>query len=517
MALNTYINPSKYIVDRQLFTKEKFFKGDFRFEDLLILKGDKIMDYDDITVLAKDEFYAASSFSLSEDSVYGGSPFYDWLVGQGGTKNIDSNHARYRVYGKPDRRTFSIGNPNGENATVGAGDVTFKIQLDTDWYKPQEVIAPTDNLRAQIKLESYPRQVPGGWEYTATTLESGVWLPAEYFASGKFWTKIIGGITSSWAPDTYGGMNGGFGYSYLEFEVPLTTMAKEYSVDRETHLRQGNLRISRCDVNDKILDQNITNVLEMLFDSEIKREKEMSLTWGSMSKHHIDRTSGKPINTSPGLFAFLEEGNVYKYNPWVNSIDQIVEIISTFWYDRVPINKRKLVLYTGEAGVQLFDKWVTEKFNGTVTGTGIDFILSKAGRIAPDKEAYSLNNYQFTEYKIPGSFGSISVAHWPVLDDTRMNTKKMPNSHFTVKSFEFIAMDYGVGKPNVQLLTRKATYHRNIVPGQWSPYGHVGVDNPVFKTGAYDLGYTYKITHTEQFGLAVQNTQKIMRFVPAVD
>lgn len=516
MALNSYIFPSKYIVDRQPFTKEKFFKGDFRYEDLLILKGGKIKDYDDITVLAKDEFYAAGSMSLSDDSIHGGSPFYDWLVGNGGTKNINSNHARYRVYGKPDRRTFSLGNPNTAEL-IGAGNTVFKITLDTDWFKPNEVIAPTDNLRAQIKLESYPKQVPGGYEYTATTLEADVHIPAEYFANGKYWTKVLGGITSWMAPDTFGGMHAGFGYSYLEFEVPLTTMAKEYSVDRETHLRQGNLVVSRCDSSEKILTQEVTNMLEMVFDSEIKREKEMFLTWGSMSKHHVDPTSGKPITTSPGLFAFLEEGNVYRYNPWVNSLDQFAEIITTFWYDRVPVAQRKLVLFTGEAGVNLFNKWIIERFGDTVTTTGIDFILSKANKIDPNKEAYALNNYQFTEYKLPAQFGTIAIAHWPVLDDTKINTKRMPGSNYTVKSFEFIAMDYGVGQPNVQLLTRNATYHRNIVPGQWSPFGHVGVDNPVFKTGNYELGYTYKVTHTEQFGLAVQNTQKILRFIPAID
>lgn len=41
-GLNNYPFPSKYIVDRQFFTKEKFFKGDFRYEDLLILKGDAV-------------------------------------------------------------------------------------------------------------------------------------------------------------------------------------------------------------------------------------------------------------------------------------------------------------------------------------------------------------------------------------------------------------------------------------------------------------------------------------------
>jgi len=513
-ALNSYPFASKYIIDRQYFTKEKFVKGDFRYEDLLILKGDKIRDYDDITVMAKNEFY--DSMSLSEGSVHGGSPFYDWLVGNGGVTNIDSQFARWKVFGKPDRRTFSIGNPNTSEC-IGAGGLPFKIQLDTDWYKPQEIIAPVDNLRAQVLLQSYPRQVAGGFEYEAVTVERDAFLPPEYFKSGVYWRKVLGGVTSYLDPATAGGINFGFGWSYLEFQVPLTTMKKEYSIDRETHLRQGNLRVSRCDANDKILEQNITNVLEMQFDSAIKREKEMYLTWGSMSTHHKDINSGKPMYTSPGLFAFLEEGNVFKYNPWVNSIDMIAEIIASFWYDQVPISQRKLVLYTGEAGVQLFNKWVTEKFGNTVTTQGVDFILKKVSGIDPVKDSYRLNHYAFTEYSLPSNFGTICIAHWPVLDNKIINHKTMPGSHYTVKSFEFIAMDYGVGKPNVQLLTNKSRYHRNIEPGLWSPYGHVGVDNPVFKVGHSNLGYTYKVTHTEQFGLAVQNTQKIMRFIPAVD
>jgi hypothetical protein len=514
MAINNYQFPSKYIVEEQYFTKEKFLRGDVRYEDFLMVKGGKIRNYDDITEVGKD-FYAASSITLSENK----SPFYEWIAGQpGGVVDLKTNFARWRVYGKPDRRAISIGNPNGDNQYLGEGGGVFRINVDVNWFNAGELIAPEENPRAILRILSDWRPVSGGYQYDVELLESDAYVPPQYFNSGKYWLRALGAPTSYLSSETAGTFNFGVGFSYLEFEVPLTTVLKEMSIDEETHLRQGNLNVSMCDVTDKVIEQNITNLMELEFDQAIRSEKEFYMTWGSLTKDKVDLKSGKGLTTSPGLFAFLEHGNVFQYNPWVNSIDMIVDIINTFWYDRVQTNKRKLILYTGEAGLKLWHDWINEKYGQTVTIQDVNFILGSTKAFDPDKQGKSLNNYQFTEYKIQ-PFGSVTVAHWPMLDNTIVHSAPMPGSRYTLKSHEFIAMDYGLGEANVKMFTRSDKYNRLVIPGFWSPAGAVGEKNPVaqWKTvGDASLGYAYKVHHRESFGMGVMDVNKILRFVPAV-
>lgn len=508
--INNYVFPSKYIVQEQLFEKDKFFKSDFRYEDLLILKGDKIKNYSELQSMGKD-FYAANSESLSKER----SPLYDWVISQGGTEDIDTNFGRYRVYGKPERGVYSIGNPNTGVENIGLGGKTGKIRLDVDFFQKGEIIANVNQMRGQILLESNPRRVPGGWEHDFIVFEEGVWLRPELFSANEEWVKVLGSPTSYVNPGTSGGFHGGFGYSYLEMEVPMTTLSKQYSVDRETHMRQGNLMINRCDATNKILEQNVTNLLEIEFQNSIDHEVEMWLTWGSLTKHHVDKNSGKKITTSPGLFAYLEEGNVFKYNPFVNSIDQIVDIIKSFWYDRVSVSSRKLMLYTGEAGLELWHNWIEQKYGKTAVITQSDFTLSKTAAFDANKQGYAINNYQFTTYKVH-PFGEVSVALMPALDNTVTSPKRMKNSMYTVRSFEFIAMDYGMGNPNMKILTNNSRSNRAIVPGFWAPNGHVNQDNPIWKTPVPSLEYTYQVHIVKTFGLAIENLNRILRFIPSV-
>jgi len=104
-----------------------------------------------------------------------------------------------------------------------------------------------------------------------------------------------------------------------------------------------------------------------------------------------------------------------------------------------------------------------------------------------------------------------------MLDDTLFDAKTMPGSIYTVRSHEFIAMDWGMGEPNVTLLKNTQRDRDLIVPGYWSPWGAVGLKNPYFKTvGQPELGDTYLVRKSRTFGLAVMDVSRILLFRPSI-
>jgi hypothetical protein len=508
MAINTYNFNSKYIIEEEYFNKDKFFYSDFTYDNLMIAAGGKVRDYTDITELGAN-YYMASSMTLSEDTT----PFYEMLASRG-TTNVDTNFVRWRVYGRPERRAISVGNPNNPAlTTLGDGGGRFKIQLDVDWFGPQEIIRPANNGRVQVMIDSYPTRTSGGYEYDAVMLADDTFLNPSYLTSGTYWLRSSpGALTSHINSGKAGGYEFGVGFSYVEFQIPLTTFKLESRVDEETHLREGSLRISMCDVDDNIIEDKVTNRLEIEFDKTIALGKEEQMVFGEMTIHHRDRITGEQMTTSPGLLAYLEEGNIRKYNPFVDGIDAIVDMIKTFWYDRIPVSQRNLVLYTGEAGLELWHNWIEERFQGTATMTDVSFILDKTQAFDANKQGFALNNYQFTEYRIQ-PFGSVRVAHWPMLDNNISNSLQMPGSIYNVASFEFIAMDYGLGQPNMRMVTRPDKMYRKYVNGDWSPLGRTPqgqVDDP-------NLGDSYKMVHRETFGLVVDDISRLLWFKPAID
>ena len=509
-GIRTMPFPSKYIVDQQFANDDKLFSGHFRYEHLIRSKGGTVKDYTDLTELAKG-FYSRTSQTLSENTA----PWLEWVKGVGGSVDVTTQKVRWRHYGKPKRKFISLGNVNTGVTYIGAAGETFKVVFDVDHFQPSDELAPVENGRAVIIIESYARRFNGGFEYTARLQNQETYLKQHYL-KGKYWTRA-GQSSAYLAPIS--GRAGGFsfntGFAYIEFEVPLSTMTKEYSVDMETHLKEGSLMVG-TKFDDAIIEGKITNRLEVEFEAAFEKEMEHKLIHGEMTDHLVDPISRKPITTSPGLYAYLEESNIIKYNPFVNSIDMIIDLINTYWFDRVPVNQRNLVLMTGQAGLILWNNWLKEKFGQMPVSIQHNFVLGNAPSIDPQKSGYALGGFQFTKYHIE-PFGSVSIGHWPMLDDTLFDTVTMPGSIYPVRSHEFIALDWGMGNPNVKMVTNKQRDRNIVINGTWSPYGEVNEKNPIYKVvGNIELGDTYQVRKSKTFGLSIMDVGRILLFRPAI-
>jgi len=271
MAIRTKPFPSKYIVEQEFANDDKLFGPHLRYEQLLASKGGTVTDYTDLTELAKG-FYSATSETLSENTA----PWLQWVKGTGGYKDITTRNVRWRTYGKPKRKFIAIGNPNGNCEYIGAAGGSFNVVFDVDHFQPSDRLAPVENGSAIIEITSHARRASGGFQYEAKLANPETFLPKEYLV-GKFWCRA-GQAASYHGP--LSGQAGGFsfdtGFAYIEYEVPLHTTTLEYSVDMETHLKEGSLKVG-CKYDDGRMEEKITNRLAVEFDAEFDKQMEKVL------------------------------------------------------------------------------------------------------------------------------------------------------------------------------------------------------------------------------------------------
>jgi|31_taG_2_1085359.scaffolds.fasta_scaffold00372_12 hypothetical protein len=514
MSIRTKPFPDSFIINTEEASNAKYFSKKFDYEDLLLAAGQHVKDFQDLSQVAQ-RFYSAYSTTLSETIT----PFYEYVAGSGGIRDVDENHVRWKIYSKPDRRAISMGNPNSDAEYYGASGYSFRIRLDVDWFGPNDVLAPLRQKRVAVVVQSEAVERDGAFEYDVIMLdkpESARVFPKALLKEGDYYIKM-GSLASDLGSNTWGTLQMGWDFSYIEFEVPMTTMQWKFSIDEDAHEKWGNLELARCDMDGRPIPESakITNFLEVQAMAQVKLETELYLTYGEMTDHLADRTTGKRITSSPGLFQYLEQGNEIYYDPTVDGIDLIVSEIDSLWFDRVAPSQRKLLLYTGQGGLKLFHDWIQAKYAETATVTPIDFILGPASAHSEGREGHAFGKAQFTKYYLP-VFGEITVAYWALLDNTRISTVTYPGTHYPVSSFEFIALDYGFGQTNVEILRRSGKDFSTYIPGLWSPFGKTTQDNPVFKTPADTTFWGYHWVHRKSFGLVAYDTSRLLRFLPNV-
>lgn len=507
---------SQFIVNERPVTEGRYMKGKFTYNDLLLYNGQFAKDYSDISQIAKN-FYASQSTSLSNASV----GFQEMIQGMGGVQFVDHNEVRWKIQYKPERRVFSLGNPNAiKKDYYGQGQTLFKIRLSTDEFQPYDIVAPKRNKRCGVVIKSKGRGTSTGvFEYDVElfanpTNESA--FPGIYLDKvGDEWDKI-GTVASDKGSMHYSSIIVGYQWAWLEFSVNMTTAQYSFSIEKEAHEKWGNLEIARCDDQGMPMKGTgkITNYLEMEAKTQMDEDTDRMLLYGEATEHLVG-LKGERITTSPGLQQWFAESFQSGYTATSRGFKQVISQISAAWFDKIAIQRRKLTLYTGEGGIEVFNQFVRDEFGDSAVTIPFDFILGDAPAFEEGRKGYFYGNYQFTKYKLP-TFGEITVAHWPLLDNTRVNGALYPGTNKPVSSYEFYCFDRGYGKPNIRLLKRNGQDFSTIHPGMYSPYGLVGESNPVFKQPGDPTfwGYHWYAKHT--FGLAVIDPQRMMKFYPNV-
>lgn len=507
-------NPSryKYIINHELAGRDKFYGSDITGADIVNMLGPDAKDYHDLTQVAKG-FYSQWSQTLSRDL----NPFYEFVAASGGIEDVKHNKVRWKVFGDPHREITSFGNPNPETAEcLGAMGAEFYIRVDLEYLKIGDIIAPVRNKRSAVVIVDEGKPSGGATEYKVKMQSQGDTFDPLLLKAGDYWIRL-GNQTSYLESGQVGSFDFGFQASYVEFEVDMNTMQWEYTVSEDAWLKYGVLEVTRCDEGRNPIPgaSSLTNMMETEAKSAIQSQIEMATIYGTGTRHHTDLITGQAITTAPGLMEFVEQAQEVPYSTTSQGIDTMIRRVKELWYDTIPISQRSMMLYTGEPGLELFHNWIMEKYGSTTVVTKEDLILGSSTPFEVGRNGRSFNNLQFTKYKCD-IFGEITVAHWPLLDNTRVNGVYMPGTNYPVSAYEFWAFDIGFGEPNIKLLTRNNKELTQIIPGTIAPNGYVTPSNPIFKAPTDPNLHGYKWRHRKSFGLVVMEPDRLVRFIPKV-
>lgn len=499
-------------------------------KNVLLSYYDKVKNVTDLTRFPI-EYLDTHRPSLNKDF----SVFYDFFINSSTTREIETDLVEWKLKSDTYFRPTSNENLHPGVARPGQGGAEFQISLNFGGWSSPDIIYPEISPESQVIIVGNPLPDSAfGWIYNvkiAYGTENDYFDP-QLLAEGIKWQKM--GAGHGEASGAYGSMTITPPHTYIVFQSGLSSINKMCQVTDDAH--KVNLSIRRVDASGLPVDgaenSMIISTIEAEFMRQIKNEKGKTM-WMSRSTHSvvpnknagygrlIDETSGYPIKKGPGIEEFLIDGNVKEY-PLANfTIDGVVNYLQSVWYDSVPWQNRRIVFYTGSGGLQLWQDAIARKFTGYGAHIPFEKVAkpTSAGDVPGSKVSkYTFSQPFFTEYELfPG--GVVTVAYLPILDSRELwGAKKHPVTGIPLKSYEFIALDYGTedGGPNVELLHRKNSEALFYLCGAYSPVG------PIYGMGGSSKGFTathansyYQLHYKDEFGVIVRNIKRTMVLKPA--
>ena len=198
--------------------------------------------------------------------------------------------------------------------------------------------------------------------------------------------------------------------------------------------------------------------IELMARAEMKRMKTNKLLWqrGGVYK---DET-GNLVPCGSGVWEQLHKGHVHTYNRGEFSLNMLRNIFGDLFYRRTPMSQRKVVMYTNEAGFNVFNEAakmdahnngfmiIPNESNGILTGKGQQLTLSYAYDSVVTRDTGLIELKHLMELDLPQTnteFGSNkrSAPIFLVFDMSTMTDGSMANNIREVRSKSRPSMRWG--------------------------------------------------------------------------
>lgn len=393
-------------------------------------------------------------------------------------QNTTSQYIRYRLYTKEgDIRATYIHNAESENDAPGKAGAIFTIVLDAEWFGPNDVLIFEGLREIPILVKSQPSPELHGWKYEVVLLDDddSQFFPLSFVDIG---TRVIQvGSLIGEAQVERGNIHFGEGDSFIEFEVPITRMGWEMKVTDKAQMASTNYRLlpKEPDFSSTIGKEPILmNSLEMKFMNAVNFQKDMWLTYGRSAGRFagkfLDGITEKPLQTGPGFFEFLEAANIMEYSPEGGNIDIFREWLPPLWNDKVNPEDRVIDIYTGSAGLVLWQKWCAAADVAGILQTE-DLNYSSETALFNGRKGVGIGAKQYRSVFIE-PFGKVTVHHLPFLDSEHVDARKYKGWPYS--SYDFIVFNYGYGdirSDNMLLLNNEQLEQWGYTVSTWTPTG----------------------------------------------
>lgn len=436
-------------------------------------------------LIAKPEVFGGIMNQIFSTQMYSGNAL-DAVLG-GKEKTIGSFDWEWQLRGASTRPLVYKG--TAAVAAAGAGQVSYELPLDENWFKASDIIHP-GNPKYQVRIQEDPFRRGGAWVYRVVPMTTTA-TPAAYLVPGAKWAKLYAQVEEGSV------QSGSTQYALpLTLKSRLSTYRKEYSVTGDA----ANEVLAVSIPDSKGGKQTAwVKYAETEFWKQWYMEKERG-RWYSRSTDAVTGSSGRPVYPGPGVDELMEDSHQHFYTTLTGTL--IEEFFMDVFYSRVkPGVQREIEGFTGEYGMIQFHRAIMDKFrsNGFVT-VDSNFIQSDTSEYHKNALTFGA---QFTRYRMANG-ASIKLNHAPIFDDREIHFQIDPTTGYPYESQRIVFFDLsGEGmSSNVMKVRKRNGYKLAYVAGMQTPYG------PQNNTLASHTGDFYTFTCMDQEGIHIEDITK---------
>jgi hypothetical protein len=282
-----------------------------------------------------------------------------------------------------------------------------------------------------------------------------------------------------------------------------------------------NLKVEAVDKSghkDKSVPAQIFPYMQAKMMATYKYEKELILTYGAGTGRTVsDTSSNRHRRFGPGLYEYLEDGNVFEYSPENDDVNVIEDWLQQIFFDRVAYDKRNITIYTGEKGFKWWVDSLTEKYGSLNTGDSNFYVKTTNKKTFPGQNQMELEapTSFFSQHNMWPT-GKIVIEHWPILDSRELNGDLLYNG-FPASSWEMIILDYGLGNgidSNIVQVECPDSKIYTVICGTWSPAGAINGLKGKAGYNSSHKGRYYEVVMAEDFGIVVKDVSRTAMFRP---
>lgn len=386
----------------------------------------------------------------------------------------------------------------------------FYLTFAEKWFDATSNIVGPNPDDFTLRVVEDPTPADGGWRYKVELLtgDENLFVPVSDLAQGTLWSEDYAVV------ERYLSKRGAGIRHTSPFQMQNTTsmIRRNYEV-AGAMLGVGKNSPLAFSFVDGQGNKQVSWVDKVAWDFwvQCRRDKARLLMHGK-SNRKADGTynntgeSGNKIETGFGLYEQMEGGNILNFNKF--DLDLLTKFALDISVGKVPGDKRKLVLSTGEYGMYDFHKAASEKASGlrwlqsghNFQGSGSNITFNE-GQIM---KYVSVNGIEF------------NLMLDPMKDDPVRNKQKHPEGGL-VSSRTYDIWDFGTsnGKPNIQRVAVKGQEEFfKYIPGMRDPFSVGGTGmNPEPTSSPVD---GYSVHKMFIGGIMVNNPFKTGRMIPAI-
>lgn len=386
----------------------------------------------------------------------------------------------------------------------------FYLTFSEKWFDATSVIVGPDPDAYSLRVVEDPMPAASGWRYKVELItgDEHLFVPISDLSRGTLWSEDYAQVEQELSKRGAGVRH----TSPFQMENTTSIIRRNYEVPGNM-IKAGknhSLAFAFIDQNGKTQ----TAWLDKLgwdFYQQCRRDKARLLMFGKSNRkvdgtYHNKGESGNTIASGFGLYEQMEGGNILPYNKF--DLDSLTKFALDISVGKVPGDKRKLVLSTGEYGMWEFHKAASEKASGlrwlqsghNFQGSGSNMQLNE-GQIM---SYVSVNGLEF------------HLMLDPMKDDPTRNKVQHPDGGLA-SSRIYDIWDFGTsnGKSNIQRVAVKDNEEFfKYIPGMRDPFSPGGKgDNPTPTSSPVDGYSVYKMFIG---GIMVRNPFKTGRLIPAI-